>query len=134
MCVLRPHPAGFRSSYGRDHGRGRAARRRCPPQTVENTEKTGQDRALRFDLCSDPRNEAAQAFGLTWQLTPEEQQLYAAFNAHLDQANGNQDWELPAPAAFVIDREGIIRWSWVDSNYTRRPEPTEIVAALRNLA
>ena len=104
------------------------------PQTVENSEKTGQERQLRFDLFSDPRNEAAQAFGLTWQLTPEERELYVAFNADLAQANGNQDWELPAPAAFLIDRQGMIRWSWVDSNYTRRPEPAEVVAELRKLA
>ena len=103
------------------------------PQTVAKTEATGTERDLHFDLFSDPTNDAAEAFKLTWSLTEEERGLYTAFNAKLDEANGDDRWELPAPAAFVIARDGTIQWSWVDSNYTHRPEPDDVLAALRQM-
>ena len=103
------------------------------PQTVAETVITGTERCLRFDLFSDPTNAAAEAFKLTWSLTEEERGLYAAFNARLDETNGDDRWELPAPAAFLIAPDGMIRWSWVDSNYTRRPEPEDVLAAVRQI-
>ena len=47
--------------------------------------------------------------------------------------NGDPSWELPLPARYVIDRENIIRAADVNFDYTRRPDPSETLAALRNL-
>jgi peroxiredoxin len=33
----------------------------------------------------------------------------------------------------VIDREGVVRWAFVDPDYTRRAEPTDVLAALDTL-
>lgn len=103
------------------------------PQTVEQTALTKSERGLAFDVMSDPHNAAAEAFGLAWSLTEEERGLYKAFNSNLDQANGDDRWALPAPAAFVIDQQGIVRWAYVDPNHTRRPEPADVLAAVRAL-
>ena len=70
---------------------------------------------------------------MAWALTEEERTLYAAFDSKLDIANGDNRWQLPAPATFIIDQAGMVRWAWVDSNWTRRPEPTDVLAALRAL-
>lgn len=104
------------------------------PQTLEETAKTVEERSLAFKVLRDPHNAAAQAFGIAWELTPEEQVLYAGFNSHVDKANGEEAWRLPAPAVFVIDRQGIVHWSWVDSNWTRRAEPADVLNAVRQLA
>ncbi len=103
------------------------------PQTTEESAKTADERSLNFEVLSDPHNAAAQAFGLAWALTEEERQLYIAFDSKLDVANGDDRWQLPAPATFIIDQAGVVRWAWVDSNWTRRPEPTDVLAALRAL-
>ncbi len=38
------------------------------------------------------------------------------------------------PARFVIDRAGVIRSADVDPDYTRRSEPSDTLAALRELS
>ena len=47
--------------------------------------------------------------------------------------NGEGGWILPAPAVFVIDREGIVRFAGVNGDYTQRVEPDEALAALDSL-
>ena len=105
------------------------------PQTLVETAATGAERNLSYPLFSDPGNAASRAFGLDWQVQPgAEQALYRGFGSHVDQANGDEEWRLPAPAAFVIDRAGIVRWAWTDSNWTLRPEPEAVLAAVRALS
>jgi len=38
------------------------------------------------------------------------------------------------PARFVIDRDGIIRCAEVNPDYTRRPEPSELLPVLEDHA
>ena len=103
------------------------------PQTTVESARTADERNLRFEVLRDPHNAAAQAFGLAWALTEEERALYTAFDSKLDVANGDDRWQLPAPATFIVDRTGVVRWAWVDSNWTRRPEPADVLAALHAL-
>jgi peroxiredoxin len=48
-------------------------------------------------------------------------------------ANGDETYQLPVPAAFIIDRQGVIRAHFVDKDYTRRIERDAIIAALESL-
>jgi len=51
----------------------------------------------------------------------------------LPRFNGDASWELPLPATFVLDSAGVVRYCSVDPDYTVRPEPDEVLAALRGL-
>jgi peroxiredoxin len=103
------------------------------PQTLEEAAATHAERGLEFELVTDPHNTAARAFGLAWSLTAEDRALYTAFGVNLEIVNGDDRWELPAPATFIIDRTGIVRWSSVDPNYTQRAEPAEVLDALKSV-
>lgn len=103
------------------------------PQTVAETRTMAANRPFAIRLMSDPQNAAAEAFAIAWSLTDDEKQLYAAFGSMLDAANGDDRWQLPAPAVFIIDRERTVRWSHVDPNHTRRIEPDAVLAALQEL-
>ena len=48
----------------------------------------------------------------------------------LAQFNGEESWTLPMPARYVIDRDGTIVYTDVNPDYTRRPEPSDVLAAL----
>ena len=41
--------------------------------------------------------------------------------------------EITHPATFVIDREGIVRWRFVDVNYRVRPTNEDILEVLESL-
>jgi len=100
------------------------------PQTSEHSRSTSENRSLSFDVLCDSDNRAAKEFGLVFALNPAEQELHKAFEANLPEINGMASWELPVPAIFVIDRTGRIAWSHVDSNYTSRGEPADVIHAL----
>ena len=39
----------------------------------------------------------------------------------------------PHPATYVIDLEGVVRWKFVEVDYTKRPSNEEILEVLRKL-
>ncbi|MEQ8837945.1 MAG: AhpC/TSA family protein, partial [Lacipirellulaceae bacterium] len=43
-------------------------------------------------------------------------------------------YELPLSAVYVIDTQGIIRYAFLDADYTKRAEPADIVAAVKSLS
>ena len=46
-------------------------------------------------------------------------------------ANGDDSWELPIPATYILDRNGMIVYASANEDYTERPEPIEILNFLR---
>ena len=51
----------------------------------------------------------------------------------LSKHNGNDSGELPLGATYIIDRDGVIRYAFVDADYRKRAEPSDVIVALRNL-
>ena len=59
-------------------------------------------------------------------------QIYKSLNMDLEKFNGEDSWELPMPARYVIDKQNVIRSAIVNFDYTYRPEPLETIAELRS--
>ncbi len=69
---------------------------------------------------------------MVFRLPPYLREVYLdPLGVDLPRFNGDNSWELPMPATFVVDREGIVRWASVDPDYTVRPEPDDVLAAAR---
>jgi peroxiredoxin len=103
------------------------------PQLQEHSAATRDTLHLSFRVLSDTHNQVARAFGIVFRLPDDLARIYRKFNMDLAKFNGDDSWELPVAARFVIDREGIIRAADVNPDYTMRPEPSETLAVLRNL-
>ncbi len=56
--------------------------------------------------------------------------VYEQFGIDLPAANGDDSFELPVPATYVLDKEGVIRWAHLDLDYRTRAEPRDILRAL----
>ena len=95
--------------------------------------ETVQKHHLRYNLLHDENNSIARLFNLVWQLPEDLQEIYKGFGIDLERFNGNTAWELPMPARFIIDRDGIIRDAAVYPDHTERPEPESIMTVLDNL-
>jgi peroxiredoxin len=90
--------------------------------------------ALEFDVLSDPGNVVGRSFGLVYAL-PEELRAAMRLNGKaLPGISGDESWELPLPATFVIAQDRRIALAYVDVDYRRRLAPEDIVATLRLLA
>jgi peroxiredoxin len=102
------------------------------PQTVRQSFFMHDQHKLRFPLLSDPGNNVARQFGLTYRVPAEQEAVYRRAFVNLPFTNGDESWELPVPATFVMDRDGTILFASANEDYTERPEPGEIVSVLRS--
>jgi peroxiredoxin len=104
------------------------------PELPDHTLTTAEKNALTFEVLSDPGNAVARKFGLGY-VWPED--FVAISRSHgIDVAgrSGMEVTETPVPASYVIGRNGRIAYAFVDADYTKRAEPSEIIATLRALA
>jgi len=101
------------------------------PQTPDNSLTMAEKHSLECPVLSDEGGEVIGSYGLKYDVTAHE--LYKAGGADLPKFNGTGGWILPAPAVFVVDREGIVRFVSVNGDYTHRAEPDEALAALDSL-
>ena len=105
------------------------------PQLPDHSLSTAEKNALELEVLSDVGNGVARRFGLVYRLDGELRSSYdGPFAIHLPDYDGDDTWELPLPATYVLDRGGTIRLAFADPDYTRRLEPAAILEALRGLA
>src|SRR6516165_283323 len=101
------------------------------PQLPSNSRKSQRDNKVTFPILSDPGNGLAARFGLRFKLPDYLIALYRdTFKNDLSQANGDSSWTLPMPARYVIGTDGAIAYAEVNPDYTRRPDPDELLPVL----
>ena len=104
------------------------------PQNAANSRKSMRNNKLGFPILSDVGNEVAAAFGLRFTLPDYLVDLYKRLKNDLPAFNGDDSWTLPMPARYVIGQDGTILYSEVNPDYTRRPEPADMLVVLREAA
>ena len=103
------------------------------PQTAANSRKSQRDNKLDFPILSDVKSELANAFGIRFALPDYLAETYKAFGNNLPVINDDPAWVLPMPARYVIGTDGIIAYAEVNPDYTRRPDPSELLPVLDRL-
>lgn len=103
------------------------------PQTPDNSLTMAEKHSLEFPVLSDEGGEVIGRYGLEYDVDEQSRELLEAVGNDVAKFNGEGGWILPAPAVFVIDREGIVRFVGVNGDYTQRVEPDEALAALDSL-
>ena len=100
------------------------------PQTQKHSYMTRDMHKLRFPVLSDQGNQVARKFGLVYRLSHEMQKMYESIMTKLPGYNGDQSWELPLAATYVVQPDGKIYWSRIDADWRKRPEPEEVLRLL----
>jgi peroxiredoxin len=101
------------------------------PQTVKQSFFMHDQHKLRFSLLSDAGNKVAHQFGLTYRVPAAQEAIYRRAFVNLPFTNGDDTWELPIPATYIIDRAGTILYASANEDYTERPEPSDIIRVLQ---
>ena len=101
------------------------------PQLPQAGQVTAEKNGLTFRLLSDRGNAVAKRFGLVFALPPELREFYLSLGIDLAAFNGDESFELPLTATYLIGRDGVVRNVVVDADYVKRMEPADIVAGLR---
>jgi peroxiredoxin len=102
-------------------------------QTAANSRKSQRSNNLGFPIVGDHGGELADKFGLRWHLPLDLQAVHKQLGADLTAFNGEGSWTLPMPGRYVIAQDGIIAYAEVNADYTRRPEPADVLSVLDRL-
>jgi peroxiredoxin len=100
------------------------------PQTVKQSFFMHDQHRLRFPLLSDAGNNVARQFRLTYRVPAAQEVVYRRAFVNLPFTNGDDSWELPIPAAYIIDRDGTVLYASANEDCAERPEPADIMRAL----
>ena len=101
------------------------------PELERYTRALHKKLSLTFDILTDLHLETAEQFRLAFTLPDYLRDLYKSFGSALDKFHDEPQFRLPIPARYVIGKEGIIRAADVNTDYTIRPEPSEILKQLQ---
>jgi peroxiredoxin len=104
------------------------------PQTKHQSFLMADQHRLRFPLLCDSGNSVAKQSGLVYRVPEYQQEVYRSAFVNLPFANGDSSWELPIPATYIIERDSKILYAMANPDYTRRPEPGEILQLLSQLS
>ncbi|MGP4088641.1 peroxiredoxin-like family protein [Streptomyces sp. KR55] len=100
------------------------------PQIPDESLSLAEKHALDFTVLSDVGSDTAKAYGLAFDLPDDLAAVYDKLGFDLHRVNGGHPRTLPLPATYVIDQTGTVRWAFADTDYTKRAEPADIIAAL----
>jgi peroxiredoxin len=104
------------------------------PQAAPSSRKSVRQNKLSFPILSDAKGKVGAAFGLRFELPDYLIELYKGLKNDLPTFNDDPSWTLPMPARYVIAQDGIILYSEVNPDYTRRPEPEDMIPVLQRAA
>jgi peroxiredoxin len=104
------------------------------PQLPDNSLDTVNKNALTFDVLSDVRNEVARSYGLVYSLPEEIRAALRSNNKALPSINGDDSWELPVPATYVVARDQHVALAYIEVDYRKRLEPKALLTCLNSLS
>lgn len=105
------------------------------PETPDESLTTVEKNNLKFDVLSDVGSKVADKFGVAFEVTNIVRDTYKSLNiVDFENANGNTIGApiyLPAPATFVLDKNGKLVYCFANKDYTKRAEPADIIKAVQ---
>jgi peroxiredoxin len=106
------------------------------PDTGAALASAKRKNGLAYEVLSDVDNGVGLTFGIIFRVPEAIRALYRGLGIDRGVRHGNStdEWLLPLPATYIVDRAGIIRHAELDPDFKRRMEPAEIVRLVGDLA
>lgn len=104
------------------------------PELPDFTLTMAEKHNIPIDVVSDATSEVLKKYRLWFAVPQEIKELYRdRLGINLDKHNGEGRWELPVPATYVLDGQGVVRAGVADPDHTVRMDIEEILAALESI-
>lgn len=104
------------------------------PEAPDRTADTIKKDDLQFYVLSDTDGKVIKSFGLMFNLSEDLIAVYKKFSINLDQQNASKKWELPLAATYIVGQDGKVVYAFVDADYKKRAETTELVKILQKFS
>jgi len=103
------------------------------PQTPDHSLSTIEKNELEFDVLSDTAGKVAKSYGVLFQLDDQMRSAYQQFGLDLSKFNGDDSFTLPIPSTYVISSDARIVYAYNEVDHTKRAEPADIMAILKQI-
>jgi peroxiredoxin len=100
------------------------------PQKQELSISVAEKNNLTFKLLTDIEGGVAGKYNILFEVPTYLQEVYEQMGINLSEYNMGEKWSLPLAATFIIDKNALIRYSFVNVDYTERMEPIDILSIL----
>lgn len=103
--------------------------------SAENPElanTTVNKNALSFPVLTDVDAQLMKAIGIVFQLDEASKKEFENFNMDFTKIHGNNNFELPVPAIYVMNKEMEVVFVHFEEDYMTRLEPTELLNIMKN--
>ncbi len=100
------------------------------PQLPILSRELKQKNGFKYDILYDKGNEVAKQFGIAFALPEPLRPIHEAFGMDIPAHNGDNTFELPLAATYVINKSGEITYAYVNANWMERAEPEEFIGSL----
>jgi peroxiredoxin len=105
--------------------------------TAESADKlaaTADKTHVRYRLLSDVGAKASTAYGVAYRLSAETGKAYRENGIELTVAPDGDGFWLPVPTAFIINRQGVIRFVYSNPDPSIRISSADLLAAAKKVA
>ncbi len=98
------------------------------PEKSEFLARTAEKTGVSFRLLHDENYHISDAFDLTFRPSAPHRLMYnTILGAQLEQAHSDDSQQLPIPATYIINTDGIIVWRHFDPDYKKRSSIKDIL-------
>ncbi len=89
---------------------------------------------ITYTLLSDSKLELTQKMGLAYRVSGRIVTRYKERGiVDLAEASGEDHLGLPVPAAYLVDQEGLVQYSYVNPNYKVRIDPEVLMVVAKSM-
>jgi len=104
------------------------------PQAPDQALTMSEKHDLAFPVLSDLDQSVSDAYKVRFDVTGELEDLQVnVFGNDPAEQNADGRRSLPVPSTFVIDRDSIVKFAFVNADWRVRAEPADIIAVLQAL-
>lgn len=100
------------------------------PEVMEFVDETSRQYKDAFRIVSDKELKIMTAYKVSFEVNKSTITRYKFAGINLDDFNGDNGTNLPVPATYVINQNGIIDYVYFDQNYKKRVSVKEIIENL----
>ncbi|KAI1412749.1 AhpC-TSA-domain-containing protein [Hypoxylon sp. FL1857] len=93
------------------------------PELPDKSLSTAEKQKLEFPVLSDVGNKYARQLGIVFKQPDSLRPVFAKLGHDLLKDNGDDSFEVPVPATLLVDRDGTVKKTYVNPDYTKRLEP-----------
>ena len=102
------------------------------PELPDKADETAAENNVQFSIISDTDNQLGKKYDLVYTLDKATAIRYES-SFQLSAYNGNTKAEVPLPATYIVDTDGIIKYAFINTDYKKRADIDDVLNQLSKL-